>query len=131
MDVDASPEAGTFIRERGGSLYVYRSRLGGHRASLKPPRREIPFGAIDSAGFAFHLDPAIEQPDRVEISLRRRPWDRIRVRGLKAESQGALVGGGGDGGRDDDVIWDTGDSGGFGGGDGGGDGGGGGNGGGS
>lgn len=123
MRVDHSPEAGTYIRERGASLYVYRSRLGGYRVALKPPRREVPFEAVDAGGFAFHLDSEIERPDRVEISLRRRPWGRIRVRGLKTDSPGAVIGG--DGGSDGDVIWDTGDSGGGGSGNGGGDGGGG------
>ncbi len=128
LRVDHSPEVGTYIRERGGSLYVYRSRLGGYRVSLKPPRREISFDAVDAGGFTFHLDPEVEQPDKVEITLRRRPWGRIRVRGLKTDAQGAVGGVVGGGADDDDVIWDTGDSGG-GGGDGGGDGGGGGNGG--
>jgi hypothetical protein len=122
--VDHSPEAGTYIRERGASLYVYRTRLSGYRVSLKPPRREVSFETVDAGGFAFHLDPEIERPDKVDISLRRRPWGRLRVRGLKkTDSSVAVIGGGA--GTADDVIWDTGDGGGFGG-DSGGDGGGGG-----
>jgi hypothetical protein len=129
LRVDHSPEAGTYIRERGASLYLYRSRLAGYRVSLKPPRREISFDAVDVGGFTFHIDPEIERTDVIEISLRRRPWGRIRVRGLRTESPGAVVGGDGGVVSDKDVIWDTGDSGGFGGDGGAGDGGGGGNGG--
>ena len=123
MKIRASPEANAFIRQGGGELFVWYAPVGGewvvYRASTSRPSTHVEFREFDGGGFAFLLDRNIERPKSVDITLRRWPWRRLRVRGFRHEGPVAGDGGGGEGERDD-VLWDTG---------GGGDGGGGGNGG--
>jgi hypothetical protein len=92
--VHASNEAGSYIRERGGRLYVWLRPLGSNygtiRVSTKAPKEvDSRLARVDAGGFELFLDPELEWPQRVEVSLRRLPWRRIRVRGF---AQGVHVG---------------------------------------
>jgi len=112
-------EADRFIRERGGRLYVWLQPFGRAWSRLsvgtKPPTGEPDLQTVHAGGFELLLDSALERPNLVEVSLRRRPWKRLRVRGLRVE--GYAAGGGDPGGWDDHgVLWDSGGGGGGGGG---------------
>jgi hypothetical protein len=117
--VEASAEAGAFIRERGGALYVWLKPLnavwGTIHVATDPPSLEVDFETIDAGGFEVLLDPELSRPAELRITLRHFPRAKVRVRGLRA----GVDGGGDCGGGGGDVCWDSGGGGG-GGGDGGG-----------
>jgi hypothetical protein len=116
VKVHASYEAGTYIRERGGRLYVWlrpvSAAFGTIRVSTEAPKEAPRLDQVDAGGFELFVDRELERPHRVDVSVRRWPRRRLRVRGF---GPGAPTPG-------DGLIWDSAGSGG--GGDGGGGGGG-------
>ena len=113
-------EADRFVRERGGRVYVWLQPVGEGfatvKAATKAPRVVAEFDVVHAGGFEFLLDRALERPKSVDVSIRRWPWKRVRVRGVGRD--GVVVGTGDSAG----VIWESerGGGGGGGGGDGGG-----------
>ncbi len=83
----ASPEASAFIRERGGRLYVWATRLMCCGASVKTvhtsteaPSRLSNFRELDAGEFSLFVDPSIgDPPAQIEVTLRGRWHQRIRT----------------------------------------------------
>lgn len=82
-----SPQAGSFIRERGGSLYVWVTRFnccGGPirtvRSSATPPRGLSGFRRFDAGGYQLLLHPTAGRPPaQMEVRLRGRWHPRVTV----------------------------------------------------
>ena len=113
MRVVASHEVGTYVRERGGGLYVWLEDVGRESGMLKvstsAPPREIEWERADAGSFELLLDPQLPRPEEVRVRLSRFPWKRVSVAGFDAGgAAGAAEGaarrvlwgsaGGGDGG---------------------------------
>jgi hypothetical protein len=82
--IEVTSEAGAFVREHGGRLYVWASGAaccGGTRfieASTDAPRNAARFVPMDAAGIELLVRPAIGQlPDELRVDLRG--WRRTRV----------------------------------------------------
>jgi hypothetical protein len=78
--VTASLEAGVYVRERGGRLYVWfhsigpRNGWGSLRVATDPPTRdEIRFEGMQTGAFDLFLDEELPRPDE----RRRWKWRRI------------------------------------------------------
>ena len=133
MHIEATQEANRFIREGGGSLFVWLKPVSMRGAwttldvtTRKPSRSDVAFECVDAGGFEFCLQDGLARPERVAISLTRWPRRRVKVRGFRDRGDAGWAGGG-NGDADDDsdgvVWWDGGDGGGGGGNGGGGNGG--------
>jgi hypothetical protein len=84
MRIEVTPDAGQFIRDHGGRLYVWASGAaccGGTRfieASTEAPRDATRFVPVDAAGIEVLVRPAVGQlPDELRVDLRG--WRRPRV----------------------------------------------------
>lgn len=66
MKVRASYEAGTYIRERGGRLYVWlrpvSAAFGTIRVSTEAPKEDWRFVQVAAGGFELFVDPQLERP---------------------------------------------------------------------
>jgi hypothetical protein len=116
VKISTTYEVGTYVRERGGRLYIWVKPVGrwsGYGVVRITTRNSAPdsvrFAAYDAGGFDLLIDEALPLPDELEITLRRRPWRRVAVKGLTFDAAG-----GGDGGE----WWDGGAAGNGGGGNG-------------
>jgi hypothetical protein len=103
VKIRASYEAGSYIRERGGGLYIWvkpASRWSGYgfvRISTKNSAPSyVSFAAYDAGGFDVRIEETLDLPDELEITLRRRPWRRIAVRGFARDAAGTGDLGGGE-----------------------------------
>jgi len=90
VHVAASLEAGRFVRERGGELYVWfrplgsRSGWGSLRVSTSPPAADdVAFEQIHTGAFELFLDEALPRPEELAVTLEGRFRRRIRVRGMR------------------------------------------------
>jgi hypothetical protein len=117
VKISSTYEVGTYVRERGGRLYIWvrpASRWSDYGFLRVTTRNSAPdsvsFAAHDAGGFDLLIDETLPLPDVLELTLRRRPWGRVAVHGLTLGAAGA--GGGGDEGE----WWDSGGAGGNGGG---------------
>lgn len=72
-EIRASSEVATFIRLRGGHVYVWLDRGGLVHTQTEPPSREKYFIEIQADDFRFHQDPSIETPAFWRLYLRRLP----------------------------------------------------------
>jgi hypothetical protein len=85
--VRSSQEADRYVRERGGVLYVWLEPLGGRFSRLsvgtERPGGEPDLEPVHAGGFELFLDRNLERPNVLDVELRRWPWSRIRVRGLR------------------------------------------------
>jgi hypothetical protein len=88
LHVLASPQAATFIGERGGSLYVWVTKTaccGGVpirivRSSADAPRGVTGFRWFDAGGFQVLLHPSAGRPPpKMEVRLQGRRRPRITV----------------------------------------------------
>jgi hypothetical protein len=95
-------EVGTYVRERGGRLYIWlrpASRWSGYGFMRISTRNAAPdsvsFHSYDARGFELLIDETVPLPDELEITLRRRPWGRhLAARGLTLDAAGGGAGGG-------------------------------------
>jgi hypothetical protein len=96
--IEATPEVGTYVRERGGRLYLWLKPVSrrsdfarftvsfeddflgsvDEAADLTPAE----FDAYDLGGFEVLVDPGLEASGTVKLSLRHRPRKRIVVEGF-------------------------------------------------
>src|SRR5947209_18943228 len=73
----ASPEAETYLRDHGGSIFIwpshhrcYGGRLTLLKTSIQRPANRT-FEAIAGRGFTVFLDASLrERPERIDLSLR-------------------------------------------------------------
>jgi hypothetical protein len=78
--IEASPDAVSFILDRGGQLFVRRTRHGSFCCSLTvlvastdPPEDGMSFQRFDAGEFLVFLHPAIMRlPELLQIDLRGR-----------------------------------------------------------
>jgi hypothetical protein len=106
--VSASLEAGRFIRERGGALFVWLKAVGdGDHGWLKvttkgPEDASIKFACYHVDGFDVFLDRSLPDAKKVDVELRRWPREHLVVKGYAGSWLGSGGvggdGGGGDGG---------------------------------
>jgi hypothetical protein len=113
--VFASHEAGVFVRERGGRLYVWLKTVnrawGRLKVSTSAPQKNADWDRIDAGGFELLVDAELPSAETIHVELRRWPWKRLRVSGfatgVASDGDAALL------------LWDSGGGGGNGGGGGG------------
>jgi hypothetical protein len=84
MKVLASPEARSYIRERGGLLFVWvttRAHLRGAfrilRTSTEPPPDALDWQRVETKGFLLFLPPGLRPPSELHVEVRG--WVRRRV----------------------------------------------------
>jgi hypothetical protein len=84
MKVKATPEARSYIRERGGLLFVWVVRGGALRgvvrflrASTEPPVDALEWQRVETKGFLVFLPPGIRPPSELHVEVRG--WIRRRV----------------------------------------------------
>ena len=115
--VVASYDAGGFVRERGGRLYVWLKGVnrdwGRLKVSTSAPQEDVEWDRIDAGGFELLLDPELPIAETIHVALRRWPWRRLRVSGF-------ATGVASDGDPGPLLLWDSGGGSGNGGGGGGG-----------
>lgn len=85
MQVLASPEAVAYVRERGGSLFVWvepldtQGRVSYLDASTESPGADRSFTRLTGGDFDLFLDTGgLSLPERIELELRG--WRRKRLR---------------------------------------------------
>ena len=85
MKVLASPEARSFIRARGGLLFVEvvsRSHVHGAlrvlHVSTDPPQDALEWQRVETKGFLLFLPPGLRRPS--ELHLEVRGWMRRRLK---------------------------------------------------
>jgi hypothetical protein len=103
VKISSTYEAGTYVRERGGRLYIWvrpAGRWSGYGLVRVTTRNSAPdsvtFAAYDAGGFDLLIDETLPLPDELELTLRRRPWGRVAIRGLMGDAAGSGDGGGGE-----------------------------------
>jgi len=86
MRILATPEARTFIRERGGLLFVRPVRHGGFRAilttlraSTEPPADALDYQRFETKGFLLFLPPRIKPPFELHVEVRGRLRRRVEA----------------------------------------------------
>ena len=113
MKVVASYEAGAFVRQRGGHLYLWLKVVSGAWGTLKvstsAPSEDVDWERVDAGGFDVLVDRALPEPKTIQIELRRWPWRRLRAIGFGAGEAG-------DGDSSPLILWDSAGGGGDGGG---------------
>jgi hypothetical protein len=79
--VRVSPAAADYIRERGGTLYVWTDTAGLLRSRTKPPSGNILLRWVDLAGegVRLRLAPEIASVPRWRVDLRTFPWKRVEI----------------------------------------------------
>jgi hypothetical protein len=77
MRVLASPEARSFIRERGGLVFVWvkshgpiRGALQLLRTSTEPPADALEWQRVESKGFLLFLPPGLRLPRELHLEIR-------------------------------------------------------------
>ena len=82
MEVHVSPEAATFVRERGGALYLWTDDVGSafehDRVEFEPPEG-MEVDLVWSDLFELYVERDFPLPDTVRISFRRWPRRRLRI----------------------------------------------------
>jgi hypothetical protein len=70
-----------FIRERGGTLYVWTDTAGMLRSRTKPPSGDILVRWVDltGGGVRIRLAPDIASIPRWRVDLRTFPWKRVEI----------------------------------------------------
>jgi hypothetical protein len=101
VKVRATYEVGTYVRERGGRLYIWVrpasrwSAYGFLQISTKNAApNSVSFAAFDAGGFELLIDSTLSLPDELELTLHRRPWSRVAVRGFTLDAAGGGDAGG-------------------------------------
>ena len=86
MKVLATPEARTFIRERGGLLFVWVKRHGNIRGALRllrnstePPADALDWQRVEAKGFVLFLPPGLRKPRELEVEVRGFLRRRVEV----------------------------------------------------
>ena len=84
MKVKATPEARSYIRERGGLLFVSVARGGAVRGVLRflrvstePPPDALEWQRVVAKGFLVFLPPGVRPPSELHVEVRG--WIRRRV----------------------------------------------------
>lgn len=84
MKVKATPEARSYIRERGGLLFVWVARGGAVRGVLRflrvstePPPDALDWQRVETKGFLVFLPPGVRPPRELHVEVRG--WIRRRV----------------------------------------------------
>ena len=77
MRVLASPEARSFIRERGGLVFVWvksrgpiRGALQLLRTSTEPPEDALEWQRVETKGFVLFLPPGLRLPQELHLEIR-------------------------------------------------------------
>jgi hypothetical protein len=82
MRIETTPEVRSFVRERGGMLFV-RTRLVSLRGprlletTTEPPPDALEWRRIETQGFLVFVPPEMRLPRRLEIRLRGRIRPRV------------------------------------------------------
>jgi len=86
MKVLASPEARSFIRERGGLLFVKvvtRSHVRGAlrvlHVSTEPPADALDWQRVPAKGFLLFLSPGLRRPTELHLEVRGRIRRRLEA----------------------------------------------------
>jgi hypothetical protein len=86
MKVSATPEARSFIRERGGLLFVWVKRHGNFRGALRllrnstePPADALEWQRVETKGFVLFLPPGLRKPRELQVELRGLFRHRVEV----------------------------------------------------
>jgi len=86
MKVLASPEARSFIRERGGLLFVKvvtRSHIRGAlrvlHVSTEPPEDALEWQRVETKGFLLFLPPGLRRPKELHVEVRGRIRRRVEA----------------------------------------------------
>jgi hypothetical protein len=84
MEITATPEARSWIRERGGMLFVRLSSLASVRGAMRtlivttePPSDALDYRRYETKGFLLFLQPGVRPPRRLEVAVVG--WLRRRV----------------------------------------------------
>lgn len=85
MRVLATPEARSYIRERGGLLFVWvkaprgmvRGALRLLKTSTEPPEDALDWQRVESHGFVLFLPPGLRKPRELHVELRGRLRRRV------------------------------------------------------
>ena len=87
MKVKVTPEARSYIRERGGLLFVWVVRGGALRGALRllrvstePPPDALEWQRVETKGLLIFLPPALRPPQELHIEVR----GRLRRRRIEA-----------------------------------------------
>ncbi len=77
MRVLATPEARSFVRERGGLLFVWvtshgpvRGALRLLRTSTEPPSNALEWQRVETRGFLVFLPPGMRRPREIHLEVR-------------------------------------------------------------
>jgi hypothetical protein len=84
VEVRVFDAAARFIRDRGGSLYVWDDLPGSRAKALvqwatEPPGPDVEFDHHEASGIAVHVEPSLFLGRWVEVRLRRIPYRRLDV----------------------------------------------------
>jgi hypothetical protein len=60
--IEATPEAIDFIRERGGTVYIWTDSAGMGYVRVRPPRHPVEFNHLYGDGFELLQDVRIPRP---------------------------------------------------------------------
>ena len=85
MKVLATPEARSFIRERGGLLFVWvkaprgmvRGALRFLSTSTEPPQDALDWQRVETKGFVVFLPPGLRRPRELHVEVRGRLRRRV------------------------------------------------------
>jgi hypothetical protein len=85
MEITATPEARSWISERGGMLFVRLSRLASVRGAMRstlivttePPADALDYRRFETKGFLLFLQPGVRPPRRLAVAVVG--WLRRRV----------------------------------------------------
>ena len=105
MEVLATPEARSLIRENGGLLFVSLSPLASIRGAMRRlltstnlPDDALDYQRFETKGFVVFLEPGIRAPRELHLQmvghLRRRLkafWDGLRVRSREDPNRRAVT----------------------------------------
>ena len=86
MQVLSTPEARSFIHERGGLLFVWVKRHGSIRgvlrllrSSTEPPRDAFEWQRVETKGFVLFLPPGLRKPRELHVEIRGFLRRRVEV----------------------------------------------------
>lgn len=84
MDVETTPEVRSFIRERGGLLFVRARRFGNLVCGLtmletttEPPADALEWRRIEAPGFLLFVPRAMRLPQSLQLQVRGRLRRRV------------------------------------------------------
>lgn len=108
MRVTASLQVGRYVREHGGTLYVWFRPVGGKWGTVEvaleaPDAREAQFEKVPAGAFDLYLGSDLAGVSSIAVELTRWPGRRVRVRGFEEIERG----GGADGGERRARKWDS------------------------